>query len=105
MTLQEQKDLDKAEKSKLKNLTTNSSEVERAYIEGYLNCLKELRQEQDQLNSMTPEQRSYIEFIQEWSGVPYNAEDDLSKYINENKAKAQHNYDLECISRALNFGF
>lgn len=53
---------------------------------------------------MTPEQRSYIEFIQEWSGVPYNAEDDLSKYIDENKAKAQHNYDLEGISRALNFG-
>lgn len=104
MTLQEQKDLDKAEKSKSKNLTTNSSEVERAYIEGYLNCLKELRQEQDQLNSMTPEQRSYLEFIQEWSGVPYNAEDDLSKYIDKNKAKAQHNWDLKCISRALNFG-
>ena len=104
MTLQEQKDLEKAKKSKLKNLKINSSEVERAYIEGYLNCLKELRQEQDQLNNMTPEQRSYVEFIQEWSGVPYNAEDDLSKYIDENKVKAQNNWDLECISRALNLG-
>ena len=104
MTLQEQKDLEKAKKSKSKNLKTNSSEVERAYIEGYLNCLKELRQEQDQLSAMTPEQRSYVEFIQEWSGVPYNAEDDLSKYIDKNKVKAQHNWDLECTSRALNFG-
>lgn len=105
MTLQDQKDLEKAEKSKSKNLTTNNSEVECAYIEGYLNCLKELRQEQDQLSAMTPEQRSYVEFIQEWSGVPYNAEDDFSKYISENKDRAQHNWDLECLSRALNFGF
>lgn len=105
MTLQEQKDLDKAKKSKLKNLKINNSDAERAYIEGYLNCLKELRQEQDQLSAMTPEQRSYVEFIQEWSGVPYNAEDDLSKYISENKDKAQHNWDLECISRTLNLGF
>lgn len=47
----------------------------------------------------------FVEFIQEWSGVPYNAEDDFSKYISENKDRAQHNWDLECLSRALNFGF
>ena len=101
MTEQERKDLEKAEKSKSENLMISGYDADCAYIQGYLNCLKELREEEDKYKNMTPKQRSYVEFIEEWSGVPYNAGDNLSKYINENKLQAHHNWDLECEMRSL----
>ena len=48
---------------------------------------------------MTEKQRAYIEFIQEWSGVPFYEGDNVSKYINENKDAAYDAWNLECEIR------
>lgn len=48
---------------------------------------------------MTQKQRDYIDFIQEWSGVPYHEGDNISDYINANKDEAHHEWELECFAR------
>ncbi len=48
---------------------------------------------------MTRKQRDYINFIEEWSGVPYKEGENISDYINKNKDKANHEWDLECFAQ------
>ena len=45
---------------------------------------------------MTEKQRDFINFIEDMTGIPFNKDDNISEYINNNKDKAYEKWELQC---------
>lgn len=60
-------------------------------------CLKELRRKIIVREvKMTPKQRDYINFIEDMIGVQFKDGDNISDYINKNKAEAHRKWLQQC---------
>lgn len=65
-------------------------------------CIKELRRKLVIREvKMTPKQRDYINFIEEMTGVQFKEGDNISDYINKNKAEAHRKWLQQCELDAL----
>lgn len=65
-------------------------------------CLKELRRKIVVREAkMTPKQRDYINFIEDMTGVQFKEGDNISDYINKNKAEAHRKWLQQCELDAI----
>ena len=65
-------------------------------------CIKELRRKLVIREvKITPKQRDYINFIEEMTGVQFKEGDNISDYINKNKAEAHRKWLQQCELNTL----
>ena len=92
-----------AANSNLYDIIINAEESSHSMVITLCNdCLKELRRKIVVREvKMTPKQRDYINFIEEMTGVQFKDGDNISDYINKNKAEAHRKWLQQCELDAI----
>ena len=92
-----------AANSNIYDIIINAEESSHSVVITLCNdCLKELRRKIVVREAkITPKQRDYINFIEEMTGVQFKEGDNISDYINKNKAEAHRKWLQKCELDAL----
>jgi len=92
-----------AANSNLYDIIINAEESSHSMVITLCNdCLKELRRKIVVREvKMTPKQRGYINFIEDMTGIQFKDGDNISDYINKNKAEAHCKWLQRCELDAI----